>query len=219
MSELLSIRDVGRRIGVAPHRIAYAHTQERLPEPRYRVGGHRVYTPSDVQAVAAYFAESRKNQWKGAMEHETFTTRRVGTAGHEILGPDGTIIGWTADEYWAAVVVSALNQTEECRRHYAAASPITRNTNDALLDPQLDEDLELVVARRAIAYLARHGITVRWDFLKTDPPSEAVQHLIVRYFADGEIIDVMSEMITAYLLQSLVTDYLRLGSLEDNPPP
>lgn len=65
MTELLSIRDVGRRVGVAPHRIAYAHTQERLPEPRYRVGGHRVYTPSDVEAVIRYFAGSRKNRREG----------------------------------------------------------------------------------------------------------------------------------------------------------
>ena len=67
MTEMLSIRDVGRRVGVAPHRIAYAHTQDRLPEPKYRVGGHRVYTPSDVDAVMRYFSEtSRKKAGKDA---------------------------------------------------------------------------------------------------------------------------------------------------------
>jgi DNA-binding transcriptional MerR regulator len=58
--ELLSIRDVGRRLGIAPHRIAYAHTQERLPEPRYRVAGKRIYTEADVKIVAAYFAARRR---------------------------------------------------------------------------------------------------------------------------------------------------------------
>ena len=64
VEELLSIRDVGKVVGVAPHQIAYAHSQERLPEPRYRVAGKRIYTGEDVQRVAAYFAE--KHQKKGA---------------------------------------------------------------------------------------------------------------------------------------------------------
>ena len=59
--ELCSIRDVGRRLGIAPHQIAYAHAQERLPEPQYRVAGKRIYTAEDVQRVAAYFTnKSRK---------------------------------------------------------------------------------------------------------------------------------------------------------------
>ena len=66
MVELLSIRDVGRRLGIAPHQIAYAHTQERLPEPQCRVAGKRIYAPEDVQRVAKYFAEkSRKKGGKG----------------------------------------------------------------------------------------------------------------------------------------------------------
>jgi DNA-binding transcriptional MerR regulator len=59
--ELCSIRDVGRRLGIAPHRIGYAHAQEFLPEPQYRIAGKRIYTEADVQRVAVYFAEkSRK---------------------------------------------------------------------------------------------------------------------------------------------------------------
>lgn len=41
-----------------------------------------------------------------------FTTRRVGTTGHEILDPDGSVIAWTADGYWAVVVVALLNAAE-----------------------------------------------------------------------------------------------------------
>jgi len=62
MIELLSIRDVGRRLGVAPHQIAYAHVQERIPEPEYRVAGTRIYTPADVERVAAYFAEKLRKK-------------------------------------------------------------------------------------------------------------------------------------------------------------
>jgi DNA-binding transcriptional MerR regulator len=65
MVELLSIRDVGRRLGIAPHQIAYAHTQERLPEPQFRVAGHRIYTPADIEKVATYFAEKRRKKAGG----------------------------------------------------------------------------------------------------------------------------------------------------------
>ena len=60
--ELLSIRDVGKRLGIAPHQIAYAHSQERLPEPQYRIAGKRIYTPADVERVAKYFAEKLRKK-------------------------------------------------------------------------------------------------------------------------------------------------------------
>lgn len=53
--ELYSIRDCGKLIGVAPHKIAYAHTQDRLPEPKFRVANRRVYTLDDCRRVARYF--------------------------------------------------------------------------------------------------------------------------------------------------------------------
>ena len=65
MIELLSIRDVGKRLGIAPHQIAYAHSQERLDEPQYRVAGKRIYTPADIEKVAAYFAEKTRKKSEG----------------------------------------------------------------------------------------------------------------------------------------------------------
>jgi hypothetical protein len=62
MTELYSIRGCGKAIGIAPHQIAYAHTQERLAEPQFRVAGKRIYTADDVQRVAAYFAEKRRKK-------------------------------------------------------------------------------------------------------------------------------------------------------------
>lgn len=55
MDKLFSIRDCGRLIGVAPHRIAYEHTQDRLPEPHFRVVGKRIYTWEDCRRVAEHF--------------------------------------------------------------------------------------------------------------------------------------------------------------------
>ena len=46
------------------------------------------------------------------METETFSSRLVGTAGCEIVGPDG-VIGWTVDSAWAVLVVTLLNGAEE----------------------------------------------------------------------------------------------------------
>ena len=62
MIELCSIRDVGKRLGIAPHQIAYAHAQERLSEPEYRVAGKRIYTLADIEKVAAYFAEKNRKK-------------------------------------------------------------------------------------------------------------------------------------------------------------
>jgi hypothetical protein len=41
-----------------------------------------------------------------------FTTRHVGSTGHEILSADGYVVAWTVDEYWAVVVVEAMNRAD-----------------------------------------------------------------------------------------------------------
>jgi DNA-binding transcriptional MerR regulator len=64
MTELLSIQDVARRIGVAAHRVCYAHVQGKLAEPRFWVAGKRVYTAADLRKVAAYFARKRGRRTK-----------------------------------------------------------------------------------------------------------------------------------------------------------
>ena len=35
----------------------------------------------------------------------SFQARRVGTTGHEITDPNGQVIAWTVDAYWAMVIV------------------------------------------------------------------------------------------------------------------
>ena len=40
-----------------------------------------------------------------------FTARQVATAGCEILDSTGTVVAWATDQYWAAVIVQALNES------------------------------------------------------------------------------------------------------------
>jgi len=66
VEQLYSIRDCGKAVGIAPHKIAYAHAQGFLAEPKFRVGGHRIYTPDDLDQVARYFASrGRRNRDDG----------------------------------------------------------------------------------------------------------------------------------------------------------
>ncbi len=55
MNELLSLRDCARRLGIASHRIAYAHENGLLSDVGVRVAGKRIYTTADLQRVASYF--------------------------------------------------------------------------------------------------------------------------------------------------------------------
>ena len=62
MTELLSLRDCARRLGVASHRIAYAHEVGLLPDVRLWVAGKRIYTTADLQRVADYFGIDLKQK-------------------------------------------------------------------------------------------------------------------------------------------------------------
>jgi len=62
MTELLSLRDCAKRLGVKSHRIAYAHEAGLLPDVQLRVAGKRIYTPADVKRVAAYFKIDLKDK-------------------------------------------------------------------------------------------------------------------------------------------------------------
>jgi len=53
-SEYLTARELSRRIGVAYHRIWYAHGRGQIAEPRW-IGGRRAYTPAEADAIGAYF--------------------------------------------------------------------------------------------------------------------------------------------------------------------
>lgn len=52
-----STGEVARLLGVAQHRIAYAHVTGRCPEPP-RFCGKRAYSPEDVARLAEHFGIS-----------------------------------------------------------------------------------------------------------------------------------------------------------------
>jgi len=65
MTELLSLRDCAKRLGIKPHRLAYAHEAGLLADVQLRVAGKRIYTPADVKLVAAYFGiDMKEKQWR-----------------------------------------------------------------------------------------------------------------------------------------------------------
>ena len=53
--QFYSITDCSRLLGVQEHRIAYAHRTGKLPEPKTRFVGKRVYSNADLRRMAAYF--------------------------------------------------------------------------------------------------------------------------------------------------------------------
>ena len=42
-----------------------------------------------------------------------YTARASGSVGCEIMNPDGEIVAWTTDGWWAATLVALLNGAEE----------------------------------------------------------------------------------------------------------
>jgi hypothetical protein len=42
-----------------------------------------------------------------------YVARASGSVGCEILDPDGEVVAWTVDGWWAAVIVGLLNGAEE----------------------------------------------------------------------------------------------------------
>jgi hypothetical protein len=55
MKTFYSITDCSRLLGVEEHRIAYAHRANKLPEPKIRFAGKRVYSRRDLRRLADYF--------------------------------------------------------------------------------------------------------------------------------------------------------------------
>lgn len=60
--QLFSTVEVARLIGVAEHRLSYAHRCGKLAEPKRRLANKRVYTTADLRRVADYFGVTAPNQ-------------------------------------------------------------------------------------------------------------------------------------------------------------
>jgi DNA-binding transcriptional MerR regulator len=55
MAELFSTRECAKLLGVAQHRIRYAHETGKLDDPKHWVAGKRVYTAADLKRLAEFF--------------------------------------------------------------------------------------------------------------------------------------------------------------------
>jgi hypothetical protein len=54
-----------------------------------------------------------KPGWRKVVKSDApFVARRVGTTGHEIITPQGTVVAWAVDATWAAILVAVLNKAE-----------------------------------------------------------------------------------------------------------
>ncbi len=60
--KLYSTIDCVRLLGIAEHRLHYAHRIGQLREPAYRIAGKRIYDVEDIQRVAAYFSVEVPNE-------------------------------------------------------------------------------------------------------------------------------------------------------------
>jgi hypothetical protein len=65
-------------------------------------------------------------------ERTEYVARASGIAGYEIIDPDGGIVAWAADGWWASVIVELLNEAEVqdpcllAALHEAAGNPSAR---------------------------------------------------------------------------------------------
>jgi hypothetical protein len=125
--------------------------------------------------------------------------RKVGTTGHEILNPRGQVIGWTATEYWAALIVGLLNSV----RSDAGRDRDPEPGDDPIEEPE--------AARAAINYLVQHEPLVNCTFPPDGQPSEDIRRTITPYL-DGIEAEI-ADLVTRYLLDRLAP-HLRISGIE-----
>ena len=68
------------------------------------------------------------------------------------------------------------------------------------------------VAWQAIDYLVEHDLGVKWTFPEADPPSEEIRHLLMPYFANGEIERTTAWHLRDYLVERLEEDHLLIAN-------
>ena len=68
------------------------------------------------------------------------------------------------------------------------------------------------LAWQAIDYLVEHDLVVKWSFPEADPPSEEIRHLLMPYFANGEIERTTAGRLRDYLVECLEEDFLLIAN-------
>jgi DNA-binding transcriptional MerR regulator len=59
------LKDVARKLGIKPYRITYALSTRLVGEPSLRIGNKRVFSPEDVDRLAAHFGAGGKKALQG----------------------------------------------------------------------------------------------------------------------------------------------------------
>jgi len=62
MNELLLLHEVSKRLGIIAHKLVYAITSGKVPEPRLRINNKRIFQPDDVKRLADFFGVKLKDQ-------------------------------------------------------------------------------------------------------------------------------------------------------------
>jgi hypothetical protein len=134
------------------------------------------------------------------MDNEAFSSRGVGTTGHEIRDPNGNIVAWAATEPWAAILVALLNTT---------VADTDAEAQECVAEDSGDKE---ETARRAIEYLADRALVVTCTFPADDPPSPQVRALVEPYLHDAQA--EVGDLLVRYVLRRLADEHLGLGGIE-----
>jgi hypothetical protein len=118
-----------------------------------------------------------------------FTARRIATTGHEILDPAGTVVAWTTDGPWAAVLVSLLNGTAG---NTTQGRPTTRRCKG-----------EAETARRAIKWLSVNTPLVTIAF--PEEPPDRIWGFLGPYFLNTA--DEAGELVRDGIVRQIEHDY------------
>lgn len=70
MTNLYTMRDVTRILGIPPYKVNYAYSAGLIEEPKLRLAGKRVFQPSDLQRLASHF----NVEIKALVEEDACTT-------------------------------------------------------------------------------------------------------------------------------------------------
>lgn len=55
MTQLYTMRDVTKTLGIPHYKVNYAYSAGLVEEPELRLGGKRVFQQSDIQRLATHF--------------------------------------------------------------------------------------------------------------------------------------------------------------------
>jgi hypothetical protein len=55
MNEMLLLNEVSKRLGLSAHKVSYAISSRKVPEPKLRIANKRIFQQEDVVRLAQHF--------------------------------------------------------------------------------------------------------------------------------------------------------------------